>query len=266
MSQRPVKLYSFAICVLVIVMSVPADIRVQSHKSIGEQLVYSMNYLGLPAATATFSTAEGMAFDSIPAWCFSIRVKTNHVFSQLFHIDNHYETLVYSSNFLPIRVKKEIDQRNVKYQRILAFDQQNGSITMNGDTTWHTRAPIYDLLALLFYFRMVEFDHEDTLWFNLDCEMVEWLIWAVVQGHNELKTPIGKFFATEWILQMQRVENRRRLWKTDLLTNQTGHENAIIKIWIGEDERRLPLKIQYRRKNKVIDLSIKKLNPLMTVK
>ena len=222
-----------------------------------ERLTYNMNYLGLSSAQAEFLLMQSDSITDSPTIRFIAKVQTRGISDTIFRICNRYESLIDAKSGLPLIVRKEIDQPNIRHSLEIRFNQTVGLATSSQGDSWSISPNCYDLFSMLCALRRMNFEDGDSLEFVLDVESQLWQISGHVEKYKTLKTKLGKLPATYFNFKFHSsAPPRRRKWKTDLLTNRIGKEGAPLEIWLGNDPERIPLKLRFGEGFLAVEMNI----------
>ena len=208
---------------------------------VGEQLIFKMEYLNLSVATLNFQIDATQNNYHLKAHARATRSAR-----LMFKLDNVYETYFDKQNFLPIKVVKQIRQKNIQHRLNFSFDHQKNRASMGDSISWSIPGDCFDYFSMLYFLRSQELKPGDTFDFHLDSEFLISKVEAKVLFDEEvIKVPAGKFQSIKLNVKFTGVTHEPRPWKTDLLTNRLAAPGSEITIWFSNDEYRLPLKIAY---------------------
>lgn len=211
-----------------------------------EILKYKLKYLNLKVADLEFSVTDSSCSAESTARLLTICARSTSSAGKLFYVNNIYQVNFISANFLPLKIEKNIDQKNIRHLLTIQYDRQKLTATKNDSLTWSIPEPCYDYFTMLYFLRSQTLNFGDTLNFYLDSEYLISKVRAVVQsGIENIKVPAGKFAAIRLELSFQLITEAERPWKTDLLTNRLAAPGSKLTLWLSNDEKRIPLKISY---------------------
>lgn len=211
---------------------------------IGEQLMFKMEYLNLSVATLKFQTTETNLNN------FHLKIHASATLSArlLFKLDNVYETYFDRNTFLPTKVIKQIDQKNIHHELNIHFNHQQNKASLGDSISWSIPADCFDYFSMLYFLRSQKLEPGDSIHFHLDSEFLISKVEAKVLPEQEvIQVPAGKFPSIKLNLKFSAVTHEPRPWRTDLLTNRLASPGSEITIWFSDDENRLPLKIAYHQ-------------------
>ncbi|MFA7257298.1 MAG: DUF3108 domain-containing protein [Kiritimatiellales bacterium] len=90
---------------------------------IGEELIYTISWLGVPIAWSKAVT-ETNTFEGRPVLAMRITVNTFSFFDHICKVDDFYEGLIDPETFLPIRFEQNLQERNYRRHDITTFNYE----------------------------------------------------------------------------------------------------------------------------------------------
>ncbi len=211
-----------------------------------EILKYKLKYLNLNVAELEFSRTDSSATCGETASLLRISARSTSTATSLFSVNNKYRVTFLSANFLPLKIEKKIDQKNIQHDITLKFDQQSQIASRDDSLSWAIPSPCYDYFTMLYFLRSLTLNGGEKLSFYLDAE---WLISRVEAEVNfeieNIKVPAGTFTARRLNLIFLPLTAAKRPWKTDLLTNRLAAPGSKLTLWLSSDARKIPIKITY---------------------
>ncbi|UCE04472.1 MAG: DUF3108 domain-containing protein [bacterium] len=211
---------------------------------IGEQLVFKMEYLNLSVATLNFQTIGTNKNN------YHLKVHANATRSArlLFKLDNVYETYFNRNTFLPIKVIKKIQQKNIQHELNIYFDYQKNKASLGDSISWLIPGDCFDYFSMLYFLRAQALRPGEIIHFHLDSEyLISKVEVKVLSDQEIIQVPAGKFQSIKLNLKFSAVTHEPRPWRTDLLTNRLAAPGSEITIWFSNDNYQLPLKISYHQ-------------------
>lgn len=221
----------------------PSEAKLDSYL-LGELLSFKLEYLNLTVARLNFEmraiTAEN--------YHLKVHAKSTGSANFMFKLDNLYETIFDRRTFLPNRIVKRIDQKNIQHELNVTFDHRDGLAKLGDSLTWQIPDDCFDYFSMLYYLRSQQLQPNEMLSFHLDSEYIISKVEAkVVSNQESVKVPAGKFKAIKLDLKFTQLTQRSRPWRTDLLTNRLAAPGSELTLWLSDDADRLPLKISYHQ-------------------
>lgn len=138
---------------------------------IGEELVYSVSYKGLPVASMTLRTQMDTV-EGREVLAFRVRTETYAFFNAFFKVDDLHESLIDPKTLLPIRYTKNIKEGRYRCHEVTTFDFEKKKAhyehQLNGkkksyDITPDTR----DLISFMYFMRSELLEENSTVSYRL---------------------------------------------------------------------------------------------------
>ncbi len=222
----------------------------QKQNFAGEQLEYHMEYMNLHVASLFFEMK-----DDLENYLLMVAAKSTGKANFLFSLNNAYETVMKKNTLLPIRVEKQIRQKNISHDLKIAYDHPAGRASLADSVSWDIPHNCYDYFTMLYFLRTLSLDKFHSLRFSLDSEYLISEVTVSLKSEGELVTvPAGQFNTVRLELSFTQQTKEYRPWKTDILTNRLAKPGSLVTIWFSHDDLRLPVKISYG--NSLIKTSI----------
>jgi hypothetical protein len=124
---------------------------------IGEELVYTISWIGVPIAQATAVT-EMDTYEGRDVLAIRIRLNTFAFFNHICKVEDFYEGLIDPETLLPIRFEQNISERNYRRHDMTTFDYQTLKahyVHEGNDTTktYDIDANSRDILSFMYFMR-----------------------------------------------------------------------------------------------------------------
>ncbi len=167
--------------------------------------------------------------------------------SYLADLDNYY-CLHYNGDFLPYLYIKKINQKGYEEDRTISYNQINGSayrtsnVSREKEKKYKINYPSRDFFSALFYLRFFE-GNECSLF--LDVASVPWECFIKKDKNEKIKI-LGKEAECRKFKISFKKKNNRKKERTDMLTNNLVKEENDLYFWITDDERRIPVRAEYK--------------------
>ncbi|OGQ33456.1 MAG: hypothetical protein A3F16_06230 [Deltaproteobacteria bacterium RIFCSPHIGHO2_12_FULL_43_9] len=239
-------------------MALPPDLEKHSHRSqnqeeriiesknppffVGEKLAYDVKFFGIQAGEVEVSVPRVVRIDGKLAYDFYAKGKTSPLISVLYSANDDIESYVGVSDLRPIKHVMNMRETNRLQYRVMVFDQKKKKILFYDRLIKHSKIP-----RVIEYEQNWEHDATDALgvfyWLRFQKPVVGkdyyryvfdngkfWLLKATVLRKEEINTPLGKI-------------------KTFVVKPYTYHEGVLKQkadalIWVSDDERKIPVKIE----------------------
>jgi hypothetical protein len=160
--------------------------------------------------------------------------------------DNSY-TLSYRDDHLPDVYRKAIHQKEYRENSTTCYDRQAGTARFeNRDSsqlprTYRIDPQVRDFFSALYYLRF----NPGVSEISLDANGLIWKAMVRPMGVEKLATPWGKVDCDRVRITFRKVtpgEPRN----SDMLTNNLVREKNTLDFWITRDERKAPVRAEYR--------------------
>jgi len=194
---------------------------------IGERLTFKAKVLGIPAGWQILQTLSVERIDGRDVIHVKSTSQTNDFFSKIYYFRDSRESYIDPETFRPILYKKEIVDRKFRAHVEIDFDPDDGIAVMKekGKTVRVEVPPdVQDELSMLFLVRAKAVEPGKLYTFPLLLRKGVQTITVRVTGVETVKTVLGKV-------------------RTIVLSSSSGH-----KLWLTDDERRIPVRIEARTK------------------
>lgn len=215
---------------------------------LNERLNYRLKYMNMKSGVMNFQILERTSIDSLEVYHLQVHAKTRGVFSSLFKVDNTYQSYFSTKTFLPRCVKKQIRQKNIENSIQILYNQDTHIASINDSTSWEIPQATYGFFSMFYLLRNHDFIQNDTLTFYLDSENQPSKVIAYLVKKEKISIKTGTYNALKLRLSFIPLSEKRRIWKTDLLTNRLAKPNSVMTMWISGDRAHIPLKVQFHQK------------------
>lgn len=200
---------------------------------VGEKLTYDAFFNYIPAGTATLSVVGIDTLKQIPATQIRYKIKTGKMADRLYKVRDEINIWLDTESFITHKVTKSIREGSYRQKTTSSFYYRDSLAVCDKDT-FRLRQPIRDPYSLLYYFRTLPLAVGQTYDFTTADNQTLIDFQVFVSGKETIRTSAGQF--TCWIIKPFKEKN-------SLLKNQ-----GEMIIWLSEDDRHLPVKIQVKMK------------------
>jgi len=194
---------------------------------LGERLIFKAKVLGIPAGWQILQTLSVERIDGRDVIHVKSTSQTNDFFSKIYYFRDSRESYIDPEAFRPILYKKEIVDRKFRAHVEIDFDSDDGIAVMKEKgKTMRIEVPpdVQDELSMLFLVRAKAIEPGKPYAFPLLLRKKVRMITVRMTGAETVKTVLGKV-------------------RTIVLCSSSGH-----KLWLTDDDRRIPVKIEARTK------------------
>lgn len=213
----------------------------------GEVWDYSVKYLGMTAVRAT-GHLERISYEgNTEVDHLLLKAKSTRVYSLLYRVDNEYETFIDHKTGYPIRYLRRINEASIRGNFTTNFDQKRGVATYDSIDEVKLLEKSHDFFSAILCLRKEKLDLGDRYSYNLNLDRYDWEATVNVTEKKEYK--IDKSTLPAKVLEVRfrylGPASKPNI-DTDVLTYYLVDEKAALKIFISDDEDRLPLRMEYK--------------------
>lgn len=200
--------------------------------TIGEELVYRIHYGIIDAGTATLSVKGSSSFNSRSTYHVVGVAETNQTFDMFFKMRDRYESYIDVQTLSPLFFYRNVDEDGYKFIETSTFNINDLNVSCKGKT-FATVPNTQDMFSIFYYIRSLDLGSAqignvfDVSYFMTD-KMYNMKV--VLVGRETIKTDLGKFKC----LKFNPMVEKGRVFKSE--------EDVII--WVTDDSRHIPIRIQ----------------------
>jgi hypothetical protein len=196
---------------------------------VGEQLNFNF-FLGTspqPVGIASYHVRARNKYAGRDGLWLSASMVTTNALQQLFPVADKIETYVDAKTLLPFRSQLQISEGNHRLQGVVSLDQERGAATVTDGSTIEIPVGTYDLVSVIYALR--SFD-------------------LTPPKRNAVSLLINKRPRTLFITSIRRetIELGGKsipAYQLALATDEPQGNRLNIRLWVGSDRRRLPLRL-----------------------
>lgn len=127
---------------------------------IGEELVYSITWIGIPMASATVTTRMETV-DGREVLALRMEARTYAFFEHIFKVEDVYETWVDPVTFLPIQYEQNLKEKSYRCHEITTFDYtalkaHYRQVEGKAWKTYDIKPDSRDILSFMFFMRSAQ--------------------------------------------------------------------------------------------------------------
>ena len=233
------------ICRIYFFLFFTSFIIAQTPFKIGESLQYHAEFNRVRVGEAELKVSAIEEINTIKSYHIIYVAKTKGLADRLFKIRDQIDIWIDKEGFFTHRLIKNINQGNYKNKVDVRFDY-NKSIAKTSTKEISIDFKARDSFSLFYYLRTILLNENDIMSFSSfeGRRIVDYKL--QIKGNEIIRTELGSFTCTV-IRPYQEGKN--------LFKNQGD-----IQIWMSDDERRLPVKIQIKMKFGSMTLLLKKVS------
>jgi hypothetical protein len=208
---------------------------------------YSVKYLGMTAVRAT-AELERISYDgNTEVNHLLLKAKSTKLYSLLYRVENEYETFIDSQSGYPIRYLRRIDEGSIRGNFTTNFYQDEGRAVYDSVDEVKLQKRSHDFFSAILYLRRQELNPGENYSFLLNVDRYDWEVTATVSGAEEYKIDGNRLPAKIVQVGFRYLGPKPKpKIETDILTYHLVDEGAKLKIFISDDENRLPLRMEYQ--------------------
>jgi hypothetical protein len=197
--------------------------------NVGEQLNFNF-FLGdsaQPVGTASLTVRSRGRYFNHDGLLITATMATNQVLQNLFPVRDTVATYVSSSTLLPFRNELQIQEGTHRVQGVVTFDQERGTAVAPDGKTVEIPVGTYDFISVLYALRSFDLSPPKR---------------------NAVSLLINKQPRTLFITSVSRDtidlgSQHINAYQLALATDDAQGNRFNLRIWVGTDRRRLPLRI-----------------------
>jgi hypothetical protein len=197
--------------------------------NVGEQLNFNF-FLGdsaQPVGTASLTVRSRGRYFNHDGLLITATMATNQVLQNLFPVRDTVATYVSSSTLLPFRNELQIQEGTHRVQGVITFDQERGTAVAPDGRTVEIPVGTYDFISVLYALRSFDLSPPKR---------------------NAVSLLINKQPRTLFITSVSRDtidlgSQHINAYQLTLATDDVQGNRFNLRLWVGTDRRRLPLRI-----------------------
>jgi len=212
---------------------------------VGERLIIEVSFLNIPVVTATLHMTDEMVGGDPPVYHLAVLAKSTPFYSLLYQVDNRYDSFFTWPEAHTLRYERCIQETGVDLRRVASY--HDNQALYDGELGPPVPPNVRDLFSALYALRGQLLEDGQVIDSPLDLDGQLWMARAVVLGREEVQTHLGTHEAIKVgirFLEPEQVQGARN--KSDVLTNNLVRAKTKLTIWFSDDERKIPLRAQYR--------------------
>lgn len=214
---------------------------------------YTIKHLKMPTTKLTFTFRDTIIKNESEYFELFVTAKNQNIFNFLFRVENEYRTQIQNNTFLPLRMEKKINQKNIEEQTVIIYDQASHLAYKDSSFSWTLPVACHNYFSMLFFLRNQPLHPGDCYTFNLDVEYLTWEVEACVQQLEAIELDNRNDTAIRVDLNYKSLTNdHKRPWKTDLLTNRIARKGGKMVVWFGSGKNRPILRVNYDKQTFMI--------------
>ncbi|MCS7020044.1 MAG: DUF3108 domain-containing protein [Cytophagales bacterium] len=210
--------------------------------STGERLTYLVHYGFVNVGEATVTLDQQIhTVNNRPCYKVDIHGKTIGAFSLAMKVDDLWRSYIDTAAIIPHKFFRDIKENSYKKVETVFFDHLKGSVQVRHTTgqdpekvdTYKIPKNVQDIVSGYYYLRTLDFSNikeKDTLTIQGFFEDKVYDLQVVYLGKDRVQTQFGKI--------------RAAIISPVMPENQLFSGRDAIKMWISDDENRVPLRVE----------------------
>jgi len=198
--------------------------------SVGEKLIFSVEYGPISAGTATMEVLEIVEVNGRACYHIVSTEKTNDFFSRFFKIRDRYDSYIDTLTLATVKFEKQIEEGKYKAETHVTIDLDSlVAIYSDGDTV-EVISEAKDAIATVYYVRTLDISVGDTFYVNNHTDKENYVLEITVPRALKVYTALGTFDC---------IEVQPKLEGTKVFEGRKG-----LTIWLTDDEWKIPVLIR----------------------
>ena len=212
---------------------------------VGERLTYTLQFNVIKMGRGYLSVEANDTISSIPSYHVKFQAKTSKFADNIYRVRDYIDIWLNTSELKTIKLVKQLNEGNYHKKYDTSIDYNKSIAIVNTDTLKITGS-VRDPYSLLYYFRTIPLEIGQILDFTAldNKKLTDFQV--IIDGKETVKTPAGTFPC----IIIKPFREGKTLLKND----------GDMKIWLSDDELRLPVQIQIKLKFGSMLLRLKTIN------
>lgn len=214
----------------VLALSTSVNAREPVPFSVGEKLVYAVEYGPISAGTATMEVTEIAEVNGKTCYHIVSLENTNDFFSRFFKIRDRYDSYIDTTNLATVRFEKKIEEGKYRAQSHVDIDQDSLIAVYSDGDTAEVIPEAKDAIATLYFVRTMDIGVGDTVYVSNHTDKDNYLLEIHVPRSLKVHTSLGTFEC----LEVQPLIEGTKVFK--------GRKG--LTVWFTDDEWKIPVLIR----------------------
>ncbi|MFQ5866981.1 MAG: DUF3108 domain-containing protein [bacterium] len=207
-----------------------------------EKLIYIVKWKGIAGGTSVMEVKKIVKISDRDAYYVTLSTRSSGFFDIFFKIRDLIESYVDKEGIFTWKQRKRLRGGKYRSNKETIYDQEKHQALYKGKKI---DIPFYvqDSLSSVYYLRTQELKKGTSVIMDANDDGKNYLVEVKVIGIEKVATPSGKFKALKTEV----------VWKRE---GKVGTESS--KIWLSNDERKVPVKIEKQGKIGTITMLLKR--------
>jgi len=210
-----------------------------------EKLTFEVSFLNIPVVTAELEvTNVGFSGDE-PVLHLAVLGRSTSFYSLLYPVNNKYDVYFTWPSARTLKYSRQISEPGVDLQRTIRYE--DGLARTEGADPRPVPRGVRDLFTALYALRGHSLDDGQIIESLLDLDGEIWTARTTVLGHETTQTDLGICPAIKVLVRFHPMNpDDPKRPESDVMTNNLVREKTKLTFWFSDDDRRLPLRAEYR--------------------
>jgi len=208
----------------------------------GEKLIFVVKWKGFAAGTSVMEIKDIVEFSGRDAYYATFSTRSSGLFDVFFKVRDLVESYFDTEGIFTWKQRKRLSGGKYRSDKETIYDQVKHEASYKGKTI---NIPLFvqDSLSSFYYLRTQNLKEGNSLIMDANDDGKNYLVEAKVTGIEKVTTPSGEFKAL----------------KTEVTWSREGKiSQESSRIWLSDDERKIPVKIEKETKSGTITMLLEK--------
>lgn len=208
----------------------------------GEKLIYIVKWKGIAGGTSVMEVKEIVKISGRDVYYVTLSTRSSKFFDTFFKVRDHVESYIDKEGIFTWKERKRLREGKYRSDKETIYDQVKHQGLYKGKKI---DIPFYvqDSLSSFYYLRTQDLKEGNSVIMDVNDDGKNYSVEAKVIGIEKVTTPSGKFKALKTEV----------VWKRE---GKVSEENS--RVWLSNDERKVPLKIERQIKTGTITMLLEK--------
>jgi hypothetical protein len=198
---------------------------------VGEELIYSITWLGVPVAWSKVTTQRD-TFEGREVLALRMETRTYPFFEHIFKVDDFHESLIDPVSFLPIRYTQNLQERSYRCHEVTTFDfttlKAHYRHLLNGsEKSYDIKPDSRDIMSYMYFMRSVALEENSKSQYRVMTDEKLYDLFLTTFG----KTPVELPHYDRKVLSLE--------MKPEAMFDGLFVRKGKATVWISCDPRRL---------------------------
>jgi len=156
----------------------------QERLSVGEELTYSVEWLGIPVLKVRLQVKEIKEVSGKECYHLLATAAPNDFFRMFYDVEHKVDSYIDTKTFLPVRFEKSRCEKNICSDLLMEFDREKNEAKISSDNikTVKIQQNTLDLLSVIYYMRHLGLKEGGTYSANILYPQKTWPISITVKN------------------------------------------------------------------------------------